>query len=102
MVAILDKRVLVKRYENLEVKPEELKGKICYGGLDLSTTSDISAFALIFPVDDNYKVDAQSMFPTITYSYQDIHADRDKAMLWLRQEASQYRGRNEGFNSVNG
>ena len=39
-----------------KVEPEELKGKICYGGLDLSSTMDISAFVLIFPVDGVYKV----------------------------------------------
>jgi phage terminase large subunit-like protein len=32
------------------VEPEELKGKICYGGLDLSSTMDISAFVLVFPI----------------------------------------------------
>lgn len=31
------------------VDPEELKGRICYGGLDLSSTSDITAFVLVFP-----------------------------------------------------
>ncbi|MBG9980451.1 terminase large subunit [Facklamia sp. DSM 111019] len=29
--------------------PEELEGRVCYGGLDLSSTSDITAFVLIFP-----------------------------------------------------
>jgi len=28
---------------------QSLKGKRCYGGLDVSTTKDISAFALVFP-----------------------------------------------------
>jgi phage terminase large subunit-like protein len=28
---------------------ESLRGKICYGGLDLSSTTDLSAFTLIFP-----------------------------------------------------
>jgi len=32
-----------------EVLPEELKGRECYGGLDLSSTTDITAFVLIFP-----------------------------------------------------
>ena len=34
------------------VVPEKLKGRECYGGLDLSATTDLSAFVLIFP-DDN-------------------------------------------------
>ena len=31
------------------VDPEELEGRVCYGGLDLSSTTDISAFVLVFP-----------------------------------------------------
>jgi phage terminase large subunit-like protein len=31
------------------VNAEELKGKACYGGLDLSSTIDITAFVLVFP-----------------------------------------------------
>lgn len=32
-----------------EVDPAELEGRVCYGGLDLSSTSDITAFVLVFP-----------------------------------------------------
>lgn len=31
---------------------EELKGKTCYGGLDLSAVRDLTAFVLVFPHDD--------------------------------------------------
>lgn len=31
---------------------EKLKGLPCYGGLDLSSTTDITAFSLVFPIDD--------------------------------------------------
>ena len=31
------------------VNPDELIGRECYGGLDLSSTSDITAFVLVFP-----------------------------------------------------
>lgn len=34
------------------VDPEELEGRVCYGGLDLSSTTDISAFVLVFPPED--------------------------------------------------
>lgn len=34
------------------VNPEELEGRICYGGLDLSSTSDLTAFVLVFPPED--------------------------------------------------
>lgn len=32
-----------------DVDPDELIGRECYGGLDLSSTSDITAFVLVFP-----------------------------------------------------
>ena len=31
---------------------EELEGRVCYGGLDLSSTTDITAFVLVFPPKD--------------------------------------------------
>lgn len=38
---------------SFDVNPEELEGRVCYGGLDLSSTTDITAFVLVFPpVDD--------------------------------------------------
>ena len=42
-----------------DFKPEDLEGRICYGGLDLSSTTDITAFVLVFPPtedDDNYYI----------------------------------------------
>ncbi len=36
-----------------EFEIEDLKGKICYGGLDLSATTDLTAFSLIFPGENN-------------------------------------------------
>jgi len=41
------------------VDKEKLKGRLCYGGLDLSSTTDITAFVLVFPPedeDDKYQV----------------------------------------------
>ncbi len=38
---------------SFDVNSEELEGRVCYGGLDLSSTTDITAFVLVFPpVDD--------------------------------------------------
>ena len=31
---------------------DDLEGRICYGGLDLSSTTDITAFVLVFPPED--------------------------------------------------
>ena len=42
-----------------DFKPEDLEGRPCYGGLDLSSTTDITAFSLVFPPtesDDRYYV----------------------------------------------
>jgi len=41
------------------VFPENLLGRECYGGLDLSSTTDITAFVLVFPpedADDKYTI----------------------------------------------
>lgn len=38
------------------VNEDELAGRVCYGGLDLSSTTDITAFVLVFPpVDEEDK-----------------------------------------------
>ena len=34
------------------VDPDQLEGRVCYGGLDLSSTTDITAFVLVFPPQD--------------------------------------------------
>lgn len=34
------------------VDEQALKGRICYGGLDLSSSTDITAFVLVFPPED--------------------------------------------------
>lgn len=44
---------------NFPVDMEELKGRECYGGLDLSSSVDITAFVLVFPPrseEENYVV----------------------------------------------
>ena len=37
------------------VDPNELRGRDCYGGLDLSSTTDITAFVLVFPPRDDFE-----------------------------------------------
>ena len=34
------------------VNEESLEGRVCYGGLDLSSTTDVTAFVLVFPPED--------------------------------------------------
>lgn len=41
------------------IDPDALRGRICYGGLDLSSSTDITAFVLVFPPvdeDDRYSI----------------------------------------------
>jgi hypothetical protein len=33
---------------------EQLRGRLCFGGLDLSTTTDVTALAWVFPPEDGY------------------------------------------------
>ena len=35
------------------IEEKELEGRVCYGGLDLSSTTDLSAFVLVFPPEDD-------------------------------------------------
>ena len=37
---------------NFHVNEDDLEGRVCYGGLDLSSTTDITAFVLVFPPMD--------------------------------------------------
>ncbi len=34
------------------IDEEELEGRVCYGGLDLSSTTDLTSFCLVFPPED--------------------------------------------------
>jgi len=42
---------------------ESLKGKICYGGLDLSATTDLTSFNLAFPEENEIKVLSFNFIP---------------------------------------
>ena len=37
---------------DFKVDEKSLEGRVCYGGLDLSSTTDITAFVLVFPPED--------------------------------------------------
>ena len=48
----------MEKWDKCEIafNEEELEGRVCYGGLDLSSTTDITAFVLVFPpTDENDK-----------------------------------------------
>jgi len=55
----------------------------------------------ILSTSNNFDIDTFS-WSTEDDIYQDIHVDRDGAMYWLKNDAEQYRGRNERFEDVHG
>ena len=70
-----------------KVTEEELEGRVCYGGLDLSSTTDITAFSLVFPpIDDEeeYIVLPYFWIPEDTL---DLRVKRDHVPydVWKRQ-----------------
>ena len=48
--------------QDREIDAGELEGQPCYCGLDLSTTTDLSAFAMVFPREDPKGFDVLSHF----------------------------------------
>lgn len=69
------------------VSEEELEGRVCYGGLDLSSTTDITAFVLVFP-----PLDEEDKFQLLPYFWipeetLDLRVRRDHAPydVWERQ-----------------
>lgn len=70
-----------------KVDEKELEGRPCYGGLDLSSTTDITAFVLVFPpVDEGDKFHVLPYF-WIPKECMDLRIRRDHVPydLWHRQ-----------------
>lgn len=69
------------------VKPESLEGRVCYGGLDLSSTTDITAFVLVFPPED--ETDKYTVLPYFWMPEDniDLRVRRDHVQydLWEKQ-----------------
>ncbi len=69
------------------VDEEELEGRICYGGLDLSSTTDITAFVLVFPPqdeNDRYMILPYFWIPEENISLR-VRRDHVPYDLWERQ-----------------
>ena len=69
------------------VDDEELEGRVCYGGLDLSSTTDITAFVLVFPpLDEEGKYSVLPYF-WIPEEAIDLRVRRDHVPydVWERQ-----------------
>ena len=69
------------------VDPKTLEGRVCYGGLDLSSSTDITAFVLVFPpLDDDDKYFILPFF-WIPEDNIDLRVRRDHVNydLWKKQ-----------------
>ena len=68
------------------VDPESLRGKECYGGLDLASTSDVSALSLVFPnVNDGKSVILPFFWlPSVT-AMNRVRKDRIPYDTWAKQ-----------------
>lgn len=69
------------------VREDDLKGRVCYRGLDLSSTTDITAFVLVFPPldeEDKYIILPYFWIPEDTL---DLRVKRDHVPydIWERQ-----------------
>ena len=69
------------------VDEKALEGRVCYGGLDLSSTTDITAFVLVFPPTDDDDKYAVLPFFWIPEDNLDLRVRRDHVPydIWHRQ-----------------
>ena len=73
---------------SLAVPEDDLEGRVCYGGLDLSSTTDITAFVLVFPPtdeDDRYVILPYFWIPEDCLELR-VRRDHVPYDLWERQE----------------
>ena len=71
----------------VDFNESKLEGRLCYGGLDLSSTSDLTAFVLVFPPtadDDKYYILPYFWLPEEAV---DLRVKRDHVPydVWVRQ-----------------
>lgn len=66
------------------VIPSQLEGQECYAGLDLSSTTDITALELVFPCGDEFKVMSYFWLPQDNLKER-IDKDKVPYDAWARQ-----------------
>ena len=72
---------------SFKVDEESLEGRVCYGGLDLSSTTDITAFVLVFPPldeDDKFCILPYFWIPEDTLELR-VRRDHVPYDVWERQ-----------------
>jgi len=69
------------------VDPVALKGRICYGGLDLSTNQDLTAWVMVFPPNvegGRYEILCRFFLPEDNMRER-VHRDKVPYDVWARQ-----------------
>ncbi len=79
----------MEKWDNcaFQVNEDELEGRVCYGGLDLSSTTDITAFVLVFPPideDDKYVILPYFWIPEENMTLR-VNRDHVPYDVWERQ-----------------
>ena len=79
----------MEKWDKCEVifHEEDLEGRVCYGGLDLSSTTDITAFVLVFPPtadDEKYYILPYFWIPEENIPLR-VNRDHVPYDLWQRQ-----------------
>lgn len=72
---------------NFNVNEDDLEGRVCYGGLDLSSTTDITAFVLVFPPmdeDDKFVILPYFWIPEDTLELR-VRRDHVPYDVWEKQ-----------------
>ena len=69
----------------LPIDESALAGRDCYGGLDLSTTTDVSAFVLLFPEIDGEMTVVPRFWIPADNALQRERRDRVPCQTWARQ-----------------
>ena len=75
--AQVEKVVPIENWKACESPEPELAGRKCYGGLDMASSEDLTAFVLYFPADDDNSAYVVSWF----WCPEDKIADRERKQL---------------------
>lgn len=68
-----------------EVNVEELAGRECYGGLDLASTTDVTAFVLLFPLEDGSIRIVPHFWIPEENMHERVNRDRVPYDVWVRE-----------------
>lgn len=67
-----------------DIDIEDLKGKRCFAGLDLASTTDIAAFLMVFPIDSKVYAISEFWIPS-EGAHQRERIDRVPYVTWAKQ-----------------